>query len=65
MMQVTAISDIVCEKTEFNLTTRVIHLWSIPDRTNISEEGSIHMVLVDAKVTRKTIFKSAIKSDFL
>lgn len=49
MMQVTAISDIVCGKTEFNLTARVIHLWSIPDRTNTSEEGSIHMVLVDAK----------------
>jgi len=65
MMQVIVISDIVCGKTEFNLTARVIHLWSIPDRTNTSEEGSIHMVLVVAKVMRKTIFKSARKSDFL
>lgn len=47
--KLTPISEIKCGKVEFNVKGRVIHLWSVPDRTNPAEEGSIHMLLLDEK----------------
>ena len=50
MMKVTSVSKIVCGKIEFQARASVIHLWLILDRNNSSEEGSIHMILLDEKV---------------
>jgi len=46
----TYVSGFKCGNTDLALTARVIHLWSVPDRTNPAEEGSLHMLLLDEKV---------------
>lgn len=46
----TAISEIKCGKTDLYLKARVIHLWSVPDKLNPAEDGSLQMVLLDEKV---------------
>jgi hypothetical protein len=49
-------SEIKCGKIELALKARVIHLWSIPDRNNPAEEGSLHMLLLDEKVLISYLF---------
>ena len=46
----TPVSEVRCGNTSFNLKARVIHLWSVPDKINPAEEGTIHMLLLDEKV---------------
>jgi len=46
----TNVSGIKFGSTNLALIARVIHLWSVPDRTNPAEEGSLHMLLLDEKV---------------
>ncbi|KAK2443692.1 replication protein A 70 kDa DNA-binding subunit [Trifolium repens] len=43
----TKISEICAGKIDFQLRVRVINLWSTPDRNNPTEEGAIHMILLD------------------
>lgn len=46
----TNVAGIKCGNTDLALTVRVIHLWSVPDRTNPAVDGSLHMLLLDEKV---------------
>lgn len=46
----TAISEIACGRTAFNLKARVINLWNVPDKLNPADVGGIHMILMDEKV---------------
>lgn len=46
----TTVAGIKCGNTDLALTVRVIHLWSVPDRTNPVVDGSLHMLLLDEKV---------------
>jgi len=48
--KMTAIYDIKCGKIELAVRARIIHLWSVPDRVNPVEDGSLHMLLLDEKV---------------
>jgi hypothetical protein len=46
----TKISEICAGKIDFHIRVRVINLWSTPDRNNPTEEGAIHMILLDETV---------------
>lgn len=46
----TEVAGIIAGKIEFQLRVRVIHFWTLPDRNNTVEEGSLHMLLLDEKV---------------
>jgi hypothetical protein len=35
---------------DFEMKVRIVHLWTIPDKANPAEDGSIQMFLVDDKV---------------
>jgi len=54
--KMTEISEIKCGKIELASKARVIRLWSIPDRNNPTEEGSLHMLLLDEKVPISYLF---------
>jgi len=48
--KMTTISEIKCGKIELVVRARIIHLWSLPDKVNPEEAGSLHMLLLDEKV---------------
>ncbi|XP_058784628.1 replication protein A 70 kDa DNA-binding subunit D-like [Vicia villosa] len=47
--KITAVSAIVPGKFEFRLRVRVIHYWTLPERYNSTDIGSLHMILLDDK----------------
>jgi hypothetical protein len=47
----TKVSEISDGKIDFELRVRVINLWTTPYRTNPSEQGAIHMILLDEEVS--------------
>ena len=49
--KMTHVSGIKCGNTDLTLIARVIHLRIVPDRTNPADDGSIHMLLIDEKVS--------------
>jgi len=48
--KITQISEIVTGRIDFNLKVRVMNMWTTPDRSRPTEQGNIHMILVDEKV---------------
>ncbi|KAK2378193.1 replication protein A 70 kDa DNA-binding subunit [Trifolium repens] len=46
-LQKTKVADITAGKIDFEIQVRVINLWTTPDRNNPTEEGAIHMILLD------------------
>jgi hypothetical protein len=56
----TRISEITGGKIDFELRVRVINLWSTPDRNNPGEEGAIHMIFLDERLTLYAFLKQVI-----
>jgi hypothetical protein len=50
-LQKTKVADITAGKIDFEIQVRVINLWTTPDRNNPTEEGAIHMILLDQDVS--------------
>jgi len=48
---ITPISAIVAGKINIKLNVRVMNLWTVTDYNNADEETSIHMLLIDDKVS--------------
>ncbi|GAU31435.1 hypothetical protein TSUD_222060 [Trifolium subterraneum] len=43
----TAISAIAAGKIDFEMKVCIVHLWTVPDKANPAEDGSIQMLLVE------------------